>query len=195
MVKCGPSTATGENGISLQHGNESLISTNFSLNYAKSNSAFSIETSTKFFGLFNNFINNQVLDSSCIRQYRNTNNELKNNNFIGNNSPNNGIIYIWSNGGFIISNSIFYLNIIYLFFVSSGFLNIQNCYIVHIINSLQYGSITTSNLLITNNLLTNTFNLIHYKTYLCFADKTLININISKKLNLFHRYIFLFHLL
>ena len=85
-------------------------------------------------------------------------------NFIGNSSPNNyGIIYVNNNGIIKIFNSIFRENLNVLFYIYSGSISINNCFINH----SNIGTLIELN----NNsfILTLPLNNIHLFTYFCEA--------------------------
>ena len=166
------------------YGNLNFDNINSSLNYCHAVSGMSLVYLNYFKGIFFTFQNNKHSNNGYVCFNINSGNENKffnYSNIINNTSPNlnYGVIYLHNGAKFFINNFIFYNNFNYLFYIQSGNLIIENCYINHQLNSLNIGNINTINIL---NYISK-INLIHY----CLNYQESLK-NSKKKINLFVLY-------
>ena len=123
--------------------------------------------------IYSTFFNSTSYDSICLCIEGGNLNIISNINLINNKSPNLGIIFVWYEGIFNFTNCIFINNSINLFQIRTGSIFILNSFIKHYFNLTFIETIYLNYQInfLNNNyfILTNTFNLIHFKTFLCNA--------------------------
>ena len=167
----------GKISFYLYYGNITINNLNSTNNINKEYSGLYIEFPSIFYGIHNSIINNNISNYRNIMLQGNNNNKFLYSNFINNNSPlGYGVITIWDNGYFILDHCIFLNNYNILFYIYSGQLNVFNSKIYHL-NEIYFGTFLTLN---NSYILTNSFNLNHLNTYLCFINKIITQNNFKK---------------
>ena len=156
----------GYNICKFMGGDIVISNYNSSKNKNFCDSGLSIWHPIKLKSYFCSIIDNYVSDDTIICLEGNEFNYLSHYNIINNNSPQNGIVLIYS-GKYIINNSIFLNNKdILLFSKPECKFEIHNCQIIHF-DIIYKGNIITKNIQLNNKL--NTFLMIHYSTKHCLA--------------------------
>ena len=192
ILKCSPISNSGVDSISLKGGNQNIFSCNSSYNNANYATSFAFYNEIILNFNFNNIYNNTASNFCSIYLTNGKNNHfLNNSNIIQNNSPNYAVIFLQGNTRHIITNCIFYNNFNTLFcsywvstYGGDAILIVHDCKIYHL-NKLTtlvgQGLITLS-----NNILefTNSFEITHFSTGFCFAEKPLKIISSFKFQNL-----------
>ena len=165
ISKCSTSTL-GNSVLLLSSGNQKITTSNFSLNQALTESALVVSLPTSFQSSHCTFSNNKVSGSTCIRLVKNTGSILFA-NFVHNNSPSQGNIYVFSNGKYSLNFCVFDFNTGTLFCVHTGELTVLNSFISHS-GTLKSGTVTTS----SNNSLIRRATYIHqhFMSRFCNAE-------------------------
>ena len=178
LTKCSINEFYGEKSIELSYGTQKINNFNSSYNKAFRYSGIVINSAKYHLMKYSNFFQNIVNDYIMIRYDFNLNN-IDFCNFINNNSPSYGIIYINHNGILNINNSIIYNNINKLFHIDLGNIYLKFSFLEHI----NIGSVITSQIFTSQ---TKTFNLTHFQ---CFIFESSIELKLKQKL---FQFIFLF---
>ena len=164
LSKCG-NQSQGYCSLDLGYGNISVSNTNSSNNYNIERSIFGIYLPEIFEVIFSNFKNNKDLDGKNLLLEISTNKStISFSNFIENDSPSNGVVFIDEYGYCVISHCVFNLNNNVLFNGFKGTLEISQNYIYHF-EEKYIGIITLFN---NFHTLTSTLEINNFKTVLCF---------------------------
>ena len=194
ITKCSPNidSILRWTSIRINNGIQIINNINSSFNYLNAQSGFWYQNSNSLISKFNTFFSNYAGHQTIAFTSGNNLRKLEYTNIIKCNSPDQqGVIILYNNPIIYIENCIFLDNnpSYRLFYIDSGFLYLNNCFIKHI-TTFNFGSYTKFNCIISN-LLTKTYSLIHFNTYLCPA-RLLIN---SKKYYLFKNYLIFFYII
>jgi len=140
-------TKSGYESIRFSTGNQGVNNTNSSLNNAIQNSGIYVYSPSSFTISHCTFSNNKVSESRCIIFYYTAITiSMSYANIVHNNSPSNGVVYIYGAGPKKMMYCIFQNNQNTLFCVSSGSLEVPHSFIDH------SGSFSTSKAVSTSNL-------------------------------------------
>jgi len=179
ILLCAPNNI-GFSSVRMITGDQKILSTNLSLNYAERVSGIGIISPSSYVCSYCTFCDNHVTQYICIYYYPNSG-SMYYSNIIQNNSPSYGVIRI--NGGapkFLYC--IFDMNKDALFCVQTGSLTIAHCFIFH------EGKLTTSNAVSMgqNNSLVKfqTYELRFFMSHYCNAD---FPINTNQKTQIIHQ--------
>ena len=170
----------------LINGNQIFKNNNLSNCKSYRESGLTLEKGNSFNVIWCNFIKNNAQDQRIIWiNYGINNRIIEKINFINNLSPNGGII-LAENTNIIIKSSIFNLNTIILFYTINSQISVENCFFNHNGQKL-IGNV----ILISENLLTLTFFIIHFKSHFCYVENPFI-FSKSLSLNFNSKIVFLF---
>jgi len=155
-------TTSGLMVCQIIFGNQNVDNSNCSMNKADWASSLYFNEPSQFLSNYCTFSHNEASDSICI-YFHNNNGIMRYASIVNNNSPSQGVLYVWS-GAPTIQFCVFYMNRKELYAIASGSLNISNCYIFH-------EGIYTSN----GNIITiaPTYQIQFFGTHLCNADNPL----------------------
>jgi len=150
----------------MLYGHQLLLNTNSSMNSASDCSSFRTFTSSSLLCSFSTFSNNIVSAYISIAFSFNSG-TISNSNIIHNNSPTNGVLYVWD-GNHYLKTCVFYRNMNTLLHVRAGSLTLSDSNIDHI-GTILNGAVTTSN----NNSFTktNSYQIEFFGTHFCNVDK------------------------
>jgi len=169
VAKCCPTILlTRWAGSTLYYGCHLISNTNFSNNKVEWHSAFVSRESTFLHADFITTARNSAITYGCLQLYNVGESSISQMNFVNNSQSSSqfGLLFSLSPSS-LIKDSVFSGNIISgssLFNGGSGTLRIISCYI----DSYSYKS--TSPTVISPLSLTPTFSIVHYDTFLCFAE-------------------------
>ena len=151
-----------------ESGNQKGDNTNISLNNAYMYAGIYVPSTALFTSSHCTYSNNKAYHSICIRLSFNSG-TMSSANIIHNNSPlGNGVIHNQGLGKKLMY-CIFYNNQNYLFYVSSGSLEVSHCFIDHSPSSISYETAVSTS---TNNTFTKriTYQIQFFKSLHCNAD-------------------------
>ena len=176
LIKCAPYPYSGYHSMFLGNGNQNIINLNSTNNNVIENSGFRSNNPYNLLIQYSSFVNNNS-SNMCVSIYNCFNfSNIKNNNFLLNNSPSNGIISILDNGILNIEENIFSENYNLLFYFNSLCLIILNNNKIN--NNLNFLFNLNINK-INNNIITNfnfqTLKINYYSTYLCYTNNKIIS--------------------
>ena len=173
VSNCSHSTS-GYYSIRLYTGNQIVDNTNSSMNNALQTSGIYISSPSSLSSSHCTFSNNKVSHSICI-EFSSTSGTISMSyaNYVHNNSPFNGVVFVNGAGLRMMMYSIFNNNQNSLFCVWEGSLEVSHSFIDH------SGSFSTSTAVLTsnNNSFTNriTYQLQFFNSLHCYADIPLID--------------------
>ena len=161
ISQCSPINGHGDGSIRMNNGNQTFNNFNSSNNRNQYNSGMYTLNANFFLGKECTFVNNLPSGYRCLG-FLGTGGKVLNSNIINNTSTSTsyGVTYVAS-GVFSFEKSIFSMNIGRLFTINSGSFSINYCWIDHPLNSLTYGSISTTGISLG---FTSTYILQHYST-------------------------------
>jgi len=163
-------TTSGYYPICFESGNQRVDNTNSSMNNAYWVSGFGISSPSSFTSSHCTFSNNKVSEWICIWFYSDSGTiSMSYANIVHNNSPYNGVVYVWGAGSRKMMYCIFKNNQNTLFCVYEGSLEVSHSFIDHSGSSFSSRTaVSTSN----NNSFTNiiTYQLQFFNSIHCNAD-------------------------
>jgi len=161
-------TTSGYIPYRLCTANKSVTNTNNSMNCANQVSGMSFEY-TSFTSIYNNYAYNNASDGICLKFDSCQGKEMFS-NFIQNNSPSFGVVYVTNSASCRIENCVFAMNYKTLFNIGYGSLRVYHSFINH---SWTMSVLTT--VITFNNTFTmgETLQFTLYGSYFCYAELSL----------------------
>ena len=187
---CSPYSNINRNScLFFRDGLFNIKNLNSSKNYPSRNSAILFHYGSKGYVCNSNIINNLAREYCTIQSTGNSASNYLNLNVINNSqdTSSRGVIYAFSSN-IQFEKSIFINNYLMLFYKDSNSLKVSNSYIIGSYN--QYNS----NIQNCFNLITSTFNLIHFNTFFCNAINPLNIKTIPKLTNIYFQNLLLLHI-
>jgi len=165
IAKCSNRTE-GSFSVMIAYGYQKIENTNSSLNLAKDHSSIKYQWPASLQNSYCTTSNNNASLYTCMRFHK-TNGNVQYSNIIMNNSPNEyGILYLTENSKCTFQFVTFAFNHDTLFYISSSQMNLSHCFIYHS-GTISNGSLNLFNVLYENH---ESYSLVFFSTYLCFAD-------------------------